>query len=92
MTIGALEGFVMTGKAVVGITETPLILELRRADGGRSTLSAAGPIDEVYTLTLAFLLVSEVGSRLRRCADPKCSRFFLREHKMEYCSKRCARR
>ena len=73
--------------------DVPLKLETVRDKNGDSALRVMrGPYTSVWTLGLAYLLVSPTGARLRRCPDEKCGRYFLRRGRMEYCSVRCSRR
>jgi hypothetical protein len=94
-TESQLEGFMMLGRVIIGLdaADVPLILEVVRDKRGDARTGAMrGPVSAVWALGVAFLLASEPASRLRRCPDQKCGRYFLRRGKMEHCSVRCARR
>jgi predicted RNA-binding Zn ribbon-like protein len=90
-TTSMLERFVAEQRVIVGMTGVNYIEVLRAANGQAAVGEIAGPLLKTYALSVAFLLMSDAGARLRRCAEPKCGRFFIRVGKMEHCSRRCAR-
>jgi hypothetical protein len=90
-TTSMLERFVAEQRVVVAMRGVNYI-EVRRTTNGQASVGEiAGPLLKTYLLSVAFLLMSDAGARLRRCAEPKCGRFFIRLGKMEHCSRRCAR-
>jgi predicted RNA-binding Zn ribbon-like protein len=81
-----LDSRVLAGQAL----DVELALDQER--GGPALNGSRGSFVATRLFAVAVALASTAGSRVRRCPDSKCARFFLRVGKMEYCSEACARR
>lgn len=93
-----LERWFSDGRAIIAISaedlsRRPLLMEFVRDKSGQGTIGTVkGGVDTVYSLTVAALLTSAEGARLRRCNDEKCGNYFVKTGKKTHCSTKCGRR
>lgn len=59
-------------------------------DGSARTLRIGGSVQAGFLLSLALLLATEAGSRVKQC--PECGRLFARVRRQIYCSSQCTDR
>jgi hypothetical protein len=65
-------------------------LLVRSPDMAKFTTMLTGATKDLFLLMLHQSLLLEPASRIRRCPEPKCRRFFYRVKKQKFCSRNCA--